>query len=102
MESYSIMDYGLYNRNSYAPSPYTAWEQSVMQWITPEDLSGKMADGSYHISDVAPLIEGGKAYKVVNPDNDRDYIIMENVLSDDENNPETIPPIDYGFLVVSL
>ena len=79
MESYSIMDYGLYNRNSYAPAPYTAWEQSVMQWITPEDLSGKMADGSYHISDVAPLIEGGNAYKVVNPDNDRDYIVMENI-----------------------
>ena len=79
MESYSIMDYGLYNRNGFAPCPYTAWEQEVMGWTELENLGGKISDGSYQVADVFPLIEGGKAYKVVNPDNDREYIVMENV-----------------------
>jgi len=79
MESYSIMDYGLYSLNGYAPCPYTAWEQEVMGWTVLEELGGKFAEGSYQVSNVLPLIEGGKAYKVSNPNNDRDYIVMENV-----------------------
>ncbi len=79
METYSIMDYGLYNRNGFAPCTYNAWEQEVMGWTELEELGDKIVDGSYHVAEVLPLIEGGKAYKVVNPDNDRDYIIMENV-----------------------
>lgn len=79
MESYSIMDYGLYNRNGFAPFPYTAWEQEVMGWTEMEDARSLMVDESRQIDGVLPLIEGGKAYKLVNPDNDRDYIVMENV-----------------------
>jgi immune inhibitor A len=73
------MDYGLYNRNGFAPCPYTAWEQEVMGWTKIEDVGSKMADGRCQLSDVLPLIEGGKAYKLQNPDNDRNYIVMENV-----------------------
>ena len=79
METWSIMDYGLYNRNGFAPCPYTAWEQEVMGWTEIEDVGSKMADGRCQLSDVLPLIEGGKAYKLQNPDNDRNYIVLENV-----------------------
>lgn len=79
MESWSIMDYGLYNYNSFAPSAYTAWEQETMGWTEMEDVSSLMEDGKCQIGDVLPLIEGGKAYKLQNGDNDRDYIVMENI-----------------------
>lgn len=79
METYSIMDYGLYNYNGYAPSAYTAWEQETMGWTEMEDISSLMEDGKCQIDDVLPLIEGGKAYKLQNGDNDRDYIVMENI-----------------------
>ena len=59
METWSIMDYGLYNRNGFAPCPYTAWEQEVMGWTKIEDVGSKMEDGRCQLSDVLPLIEGG-------------------------------------------
>ena len=79
METFSIMDYGLYNYNSFAPCPYNAWEQEVMGWTEMEDVRSLMTDGVCQIDDLFPLIEGGKAYKLVNSDNDRDFIVMENV-----------------------
>jgi len=78
MESFSIMDYGLYNYNGFAPCPYNAWEQEVMGWTEIEELKSA-ADSQQQIADLLPLIEGGKAYKLVNAGNDRDYIVMENV-----------------------
>ena len=79
MESYSIMDYGLYNHNSFAPCPYTAWEQETMGWMEIEDVRSLISDGTCQVNDILPLIEGGKAYKLGNADNDRDFIVMENV-----------------------
>lgn len=79
METWSIMDYGLYNYNGFAPAPYTAWEQEVMGWTEIENVRSKLVDGKWTVEDVMPLIEGGKAYKLQNPDNDRNYIVMENV-----------------------
>ena len=79
MESYSIMDYGLYTRNGYAPTAYTAWEQEVLGWSEMEDVSSLISDETYQLDDVLPLIENGKAYKLVNSENDREFIVMENI-----------------------
>ena len=96
METWSVMDYGLYNYNGFAPCPFTAWEQEVMGWTEIEEVEGGrlmvdgeglMAEGGrltvegggWKVEGLLPLIEGGKAYKIVNADNDRDYIVMENV-----------------------
>lgn len=79
MESYSIMDYGLYNYNSFAPCPYTAWEQETMGWTEIEEVKGDEVKSEKFIADLLPLIEGGKAYKLCNADNDRDFIVMENI-----------------------
>ena len=78
MEAYSIMDYGLYNNNGFAPCPYTAWEQEVMGWTEMEEVKPS-ANSQQPIANLLPVLEGGKAYKLVNADNDRDFIVMENV-----------------------
>jgi len=75
MESWSIMDYGLYNCNGFAPSAYTAWEQEVMGWTEIEPIDSTQVT----TITMLPLIEGGKAYKFVNSNNDCDYIVMENI-----------------------
>ena len=79
METYSIMDYGLYNYNGFAPAAYTAWELEVLGWTEIEDIGDLTADDGCHIDELFPLIEGGKAYKLQNGDNDREYIVMENI-----------------------
>ena len=107
MESYSIMDYGLYNYNGFAPCPYTAWEQEVMGWTTLEDVRSKMTDGRCQIADMLPLIEGGKAYKLANSANDRDYIVMENLQkrglnSRGEGHGLLVYHVDYPYSGVSM
>lgn len=79
METWSIMDYGLYVRNGFAPATYNAWEQETMEWTELEDVCSLMEDEKCEIDNILPLVEGGKAYKMMNSDNNREYIIMENV-----------------------
>ena len=79
METWSIMDYGLYVRNGFAPVTYNAWEQETMEWTELEDVSSLMEDEKCEIDNLLPLVEGGKAYKLMNSDNNREYIVMENV-----------------------
>lgn len=79
MEQYSVMDYGLYSYNGFAPTAYNAWEQEVMGWTDIEDIGSLLTDGGCQVNAVVPLLEGGKAYKLVNPDNERDFIVMENI-----------------------
>ena len=44
-----------------------------------EDVSSLISDETYQLDDVLPLIENGKAYKLVNSENDREFIVMENI-----------------------
>lgn len=75
MERWDIMDQGIYNNNGFAPAPYLAWEQDIMGWTEVQTL----AEDARGIT-VLPLTEeGGQAYKIQNPENDRDCIYMENV-----------------------
>ena len=107
METYSIMDYGLYNYNGFAPCPYNAWEQEVMGWSKMEDVNSMMTDGSWQVSDMLPLIEGGKAYKLVNADNDRDFIVMENIQQRGLNKKSyghglLVYHVDYPYTAVNM
>lgn len=74
MESWSIMDYGLYNRNSFAPCPYNAWEREVMGWSQMEPISAPK-----QVNLLQPWEDGGTAFKIVNDSNDNEYIVMENI-----------------------
>ena len=75
MESWDIMDYGLYTRNGFAPAAYTAWEQEVMGWKEMETVTA-----SQHISGLLPLLEGGTAYKIANTAKENEYIVIESVM----------------------
>ena len=75
MESWDVMDYGFGNHNTFAPTAYTAWEQEVMGWKEMETVTA-----SRHISGLLPLVEGGTAYKIVNPAKENEYIVMESVM----------------------
>ena len=74
MECWDVMDQGIYNYNGFAPALYLAWEQEVMGWISIEALSTSQAS-----VELMPLEEGGKACKIQNPDDEREYIVMENI-----------------------
>ena len=74
MESWSIMDYGLYNRNGFAPSSYNAWEREVMGWDMMEPISAPT-----QVNLLKPWEDGGMAYKIVNDSNDNEYIVIENI-----------------------
>ncbi len=74
MESWSIMDYGLYNRNGFAPAPYNAWEREVMGWSQMEPISAPT-----QVNLLKPWADGGTAYKIVNSSDDNEYIVMENI-----------------------
>lgn len=74
MESWSIMDYGLYNRNGFAPAPYNAWEREVMGWDIMEPISAPT-----QVNLLKPWEDGGTAYKIVNSSDDNEYIVLENI-----------------------
>lgn len=106
MESFSIMDYGLYNLNGFAPCPYTAWEQEAMGWTEIEELKPS-ANSQQPIANLLPVIEGGKAYKLVNSTNDRDFIVMENVQQRGLNTKADghgllVYHVDYPYATVNM
>ena len=74
MQRFDVMDVGCYNGNSWAPATYNAWEQEAMGWLTIEEL------GDYVTSlTLTPIIDGGTAYKIQNPLDENEYIILENI-----------------------
>lgn len=93
METWDVMDYGCYNNNGYAPALYTAWEQEVMGWTAIEPVT----DAS-QITKLLPLEEDGKAYKIVNSENELDYIVMENI----QQRGLSIGAYGHGLLVYHI
>ena len=74
MEAWDVMDYGVYNNGGYRPAAYTAWEQEAMGWITIEELKQPTLNVS-----LTPVIDGGTAYKIQNPNKPNEYIVLENI-----------------------
>lgn len=75
MDYWDLMDAGEYTYNGYRPTEYTAWERERFGWITIDTLSAA-ADVT-----LAPLSRGGKAYRILNDNDDtgHEYYIVENV-----------------------
>lgn len=76
MEFWSLMDAGEYLINGNAPTAYTAWEREAMGWMEIETLNE-----TQHISQLASIDEGGKAYRIMNTaqTNNREYLMLENI-----------------------
>lgn len=75
MEYWDIMDMGGYTYNGFAPKTYLAWEQEAMGWKEIETL-----DDSQNGVEMKPVTEeDGKAYRIPNPLDDNEFIVLENV-----------------------
>ena len=74
MEYWDIMDGGTGVRGGRVPASYLAWEREVMGWIKIDELKN---DSS--IENLKSIDNGGKAYKIVNPNNSNEYIVLQSI-----------------------
>lgn len=70
MECWDLMDGGEYTNAGFCPTAYTAFEKEQMGW--PVDI--KTLD-----SDARVTMTSGTAYKIVNPQNDKEYLMLEYI-----------------------
>lgn len=73
---WSIMDYGQYVGNGYAPVGYSAYERSFMGWLKIEELTDQ--PGFHTLYQFGEEDKGSTAYLIRNPSNPNEYYILEN------------------------
>ena len=73
MGTWDLMCSGSYNDDSFCPAGYTAYEKWVAGWIEPVELKDNV-----EVSGMAPVAQGGNAYKFTNPGFADEYYILEN------------------------
>ena len=74
MEYWDIMDGGTGVRGGRVPASYLAWEREVMGWMKIDELKN---DSS--IKNLKSIDNGGKAYKIVNPNDSNEYIVLQSI-----------------------
>ena len=74
MEFWDLMDGGTEVRNGRVPASYLAWEREVMGWMKIDELKD-----SCNIKNLKSIDNGGKAYKIVNPKNSNEYIVLQSI-----------------------
>lgn len=72
MDVWSLMDYGCYMQNGCAPVAYTAYERDFMGWRKLQTITEA---GPYTLYPIAS--EEGVGLKVVNPENENEYYVLE-------------------------
>lgn len=76
MEYWDLMDGGEYTYNGFCPTAYTAFEKEQMGW--PVDI--KPLDSDASVTMTKSTEQGGTAYKIVNPQNDKEeYLMLEYI-----------------------
>lgn len=76
MEYWDLMDGGEYTFNGgYCPTAYTAWEKEQLNW--PVSIETLSADQQVNMT--TSTEQGGTAYKIVNPSNNYEYFMLENI-----------------------
>lgn len=75
MEYWDLMDGGEYTHNGFRPTAYTAFEKEQMGW--PVDI--KTLDSDESVNMTTSTEQGGTAYKIVNPQNDKEYLMLEYI-----------------------
>uniref|UniRef100_UPI0040282217 M6 family metalloprotease domain-containing protein n=1 Tax=Prevotella sp. TaxID=59823 RepID=UPI0040282217 len=76
MEYWDLMDGGEYTYNGFRPTAYTAFEKEQMGW--PVDIKTLDSDAS-GVNMTKSTERGGTAYKIVNPLNDKEYLMLEYI-----------------------
>ena len=74
MEFWDLMDGGTEVRGGRVPASYLAWEREVMGWMKIDELKN---DSS--IKNLKSIDNGGKAYKIVNPNDSNEYIVLQSM-----------------------
>ena len=74
MEYWDIMDGGTGIRGGRVPASYLAWEREVMGWMNIDKLKNDIT-----INNLKSIDNGGKAYKIVNPKNSNEYIVLQSI-----------------------
>ena len=74
MEFWDLMDGGTEVRGGRVPASYLAWEREVMGWIKIDELKNDSL-----IENLKSIDNGGKAYKIVNPNNSNEYIVLQSL-----------------------
>lgn len=73
MEYWDLMDGGEYSHNGFCPTAYTAFEKNEMGWpVSIEELND---DKTVTIANSTEA--GGTAYKITNPQNSNEYLLLE-------------------------
>lgn len=74
MEYWDIMDGGTGIRGGRVPASYLAWEREVMGWMNIDELKNDIT-----INNLKSIDNDGKAYKIVNPKNSNEYIVLQSI-----------------------
>lgn len=73
MEYWDLMDGGEYTHAGFCPTAYTAFEKEQMEW----QVDIKTLDSDASVTMTTSTERGGTAYKIVNPDNQNEYLMLE-------------------------
>lgn len=76
MEYWDLMDGGEYTYYGFRPTAYTAFEKEQMGW--PVDIKTLDSDAK-NVTMTTSTEQGGTAYKIVNPQNDKEYLMLEYI-----------------------
>ena len=76
MEYWDLMDGGEYTHAGFCPTAYTAFEKEQMGW--PVDIRTLDSDAR-SVNMTKSTERGGTAYKIVNPQNDKEYLMLEYI-----------------------
>ncbi len=71
---WSVMDYGQYWYDGYAPIGYNAYERSYMGWLDVKELTEACYAELYPFGSE----KGATAYCIKNPTNEKEYFLLEN------------------------
>lgn len=77
MDFWSLMDYGQYAYDGYAPVPYLAYERAYMGWLNVTELQATHR-GACALYTFGEEDKGSTAYLLRNDYNDKEYFILEN------------------------
>lgn len=76
MEYWDLMDGGEYTYYGFCPTAYTAFEKEQMGW--PVDIKTLDSDAK-NVTMTKSTEQHGTAYKIVNPQNDKEYLMLEYI-----------------------
>lgn len=75
MEYWALMDGGEYTHAGFCPTAYTAFEKEQMEW----QVDIKTLNSDARVTMTTSTEQGGTAYKIVNPQNDKEYLMLEYI-----------------------